>query len=169
VGIVVETGSIVAGANSYVSVDDANSYFAARTNLTWAAATPSAKEAALLEACVYLDNVYRFLGIITRSDQRLQWPRQVDWDRSWRTITSYEIPQRLKDAQCELALLALSGSLMPEQSRGDRVASEAVGPLSVTYFSDAPAGRQFPYVDFLLQDITENSPRSGLSMDATRG
>jgi hypothetical protein len=67
------------------------------------------------------------------------------------------IPQAVKDAQCELANEALSGSLAPASERGGRIASENVAGVSVSYFADAPTGRTFPKVDMMLRRLTGGS------------
>lgn len=143
--------TLTVGSNTYISVADADAYFAARDVSTWSAATTQAREAGLLQATVYLDGAYTFIGRIADSAQSLAWPRLGAVDGDGRSLDG--IPARLAHACAELALIALSDPLAPPEHRGGRVLEERVGPLSVTYARGAPIGRTFPYVDLLLSGL----------------
>jgi hypothetical protein len=56
--LVVETGSGSSTANSYASVDQANAYVSARRIEGWASLTLEAREASLVAATDYLEEVY---------------------------------------------------------------------------------------------------------------
>ena len=74
------------------------------------------------------------------------------------------IPQRLKDAQCELALIALSADLAPSVSAG--IKREKVDVLETEYFAGAPAGTTvYTAVNNLLADLLK--PLN--ACDAVRG
>lgn len=167
--LTVEDGTVVANAESYVTVAAANTYWAYRNNAAWSAASEAQKEAALREATQFLDGSYVWSGTLVSSAQPLEWPRVLSLDRAGRTITSTTIPTALKSAQCELALEALSGRLMATLERGGRVASESLGPLAVTYFPDAPGGKRYPFISLLVKDLVESGGVGSLSMDAVRG
>ena len=68
------------------------------------------------------------------------------------------MPQRVKDANAELAWSKLiSGAdLYSDQERGGRVASESVGPISVSYFSDAPSQKIFTAAMKLLDPFARS-------------
>jgi hypothetical protein len=57
--LTVEDGTGKADAESYISVADADTYFTARNNATWAALSTSDKEAALRKATDYMLQAYR--------------------------------------------------------------------------------------------------------------
>ena len=166
--LTVETGAVVANAESYVTVAEADTYWSYRNNGTWAAAAPAAKEAALREATQFLDGSYKWAGSLVSSAQKLLWPRVVGIDRSGREISSTSIPSAIKSAQCELALEALGGRLMASLERGGAVASESVGALSVSYFQGAPGSRKYPFINLIVKDLTESGAGS-VSIDAVRG
>jgi hypothetical protein len=86
VAVIVENGSIVANANSYVSVANADAYFSARNNTTWAAYSTAVKEAALLYACQWLNSRYEWPGVISDVTQELSWPRDGAEDSEGRDI-----------------------------------------------------------------------------------
>ncbi len=107
--LVVEDGTVVAGADSYISVADADTYFTNLGNSAWTGAD-SVKEAALRKATNYVDMTYNWVGSITDNDQPLSWPRYSAYDKEGRLLTD-TIPQKLKDAVCELAVASLSNDL----------------------------------------------------------
>ncbi|MDA3971344.1 MAG: hypothetical protein PF442_08330, partial [Desulfobulbaceae bacterium] len=128
--LTIEDGTQVDGALSYISATDADTFHTARGNAAWTG-TDAVKEAALIKACVYLDGHYRarWKGQkVAPISQPMEWPRvgvkvidggQIYYDvpasfydseySGYIGITT--IPQRVKDAACELALRALSGEL----------------------------------------------------------
>lgn len=104
--ITIDTTLGGATTNSYVVVATADAYLEARLNASTAWTGDEAKKAALVEAFREL-NVLEFQGQRVTDTQAAQWPRQwaPDPDSSvgWYYATDV-IPQRIKDAQCELAL-----------------------------------------------------------------
>lgn len=108
--IVVEDGTGIADAVSYLSVADADSHHAARGNIRWtdASVTDASKEAALVKATDFADKFFgkRFIGYRYTQEQALEWPRAeaVDRDGYERFM---EVPRELKKAVAELAVRAL--------------------------------------------------------------
>lgn len=143
--------TLTLGSDTYIPLAAADAYFAARDVASWPGATTQAREAALLQATVYLDGAYRFIGEIADAAQALAWPRLGATDGDGRSIDG--IPDRVAHACAELALIALAGPLAPPEHRGGRVTEERIGPLSVSYASGAPSGRTFPYIDLLLSGL----------------
>ena len=153
--LIVEDGSQVAGAESYASVADATAYFAARANATWAAlASDAVREAALRNACDYIEAMYgtRWKGERVATTQALSWPRDgvvVDGVE----LSTAAIPAALMRANIELALKASSGELLSDQ--GAQVLSETVGPISVTYASGARQYTRYAFVETLLAALLQ--------------
>lgn len=91
--------------NSYVDVATATAYLEGRLNASaWTSST--SQEVALVEAFREL-NLKTYNGEKANDTQAGQWPRQwaPDPDSPWGWyFDSTVIPQRIKDAQCELAL-----------------------------------------------------------------
>lgn len=142
--IIVEDGSIVAGANSYVSRAACTTYHADRANAEWAAATDAAKDAALIRATELLDASYSWKGEIASDAQALRWPRYGVIDRDGREIAASVVPTQIQKAINELALLALAGSLVGGSASNTSTATGAVkrvkaGSVEVEYRGDAPA------------------------------
>ena len=149
--IVIETGTGAVDSVSYISAADATTFHAARGQTLWTGAD-SVKEAALLKAATYLDGHYRsrWRGFKTLSNtQAMEWPR---YDAN-PYLLSTTIPQRLKDAQCELALMELIEPGVLSPTLKSSVLSEKVAIIETTYKNGASAGQvQYPAIDQLLSD-----------------
>lgn len=152
--LIVEDGSIVTGANTYVSEAYADAYFEARNNSEWAALSTEQKEAALLYATSWVDSRYSWPGIIVDDSQTLSWPRLGAYDVDLRSISSTSIPTALLSAVCEAALAHVSAVLNEVRERGGNLAYAKVDVLEVSYFRGAAAGRTFPYIDAILYKIS---------------
>lgn len=110
--LVKEDGSNVTGANTYVTVAEADQYFLdSSTGATWTAETDEdVKTAALLQATRLVDSMIRWNGArLYLGSQTLEWPRQyVRHPDGTYFLDPNVIPQFLKDAQCEMAKVLLS-------------------------------------------------------------
>jgi len=119
--LVIENGSLVAGATSYASVSEARAYAAARASTL--PAEDSAVEAALIVAMDYIESFRDdFQGMkVDPLEQPLQWPRAgVRIDGAALPCTS--IPKELKAAQCQLAIESAGGlDLMPTGDGRDKI------------------------------------------------
>ncbi|MGJ5032352.1 DnaT-like ssDNA-binding protein [Bradyrhizobium sp. HKCCYLS2038] len=170
-----------AAAESYFSIAEADTYFAARGNAAWAAATTTAKEQAARAGTQYLENTYRtrWVGLTAAQTQALAWPR-VDGQRGgmgrsfgygytfplydingW-AIDSTTIPAQIKYAAMQAALLALGGvSLEPTLERGGQIhsISKGVGPLSksIVYVDGAPARDTYTAIEGYLRGLVQSS------------
>jgi hypothetical protein len=158
--LIVETGLIVAEADSYISQADATTYFSTHdAPALWTAASTDTKDAALRFACRWLDARYPWLGSIVDIAQPLAWPRGWIVDNARRPIASTTIPTRIKDAQCEAALAHLTSTLDEVRKRGGEIQSVTLpGGLGVVFSASATAGRTFPYIDSLVSLYVVSSP-----------
>lgn len=165
--LIVESWPLVSNADCYVSLAYANTYWSNRNDSTWAAATSGAKESALRQATQYLDDNYEWSGERNTTTQSLAWPRVLEYglDSDRRSVISTEIPKAIKDATCELAKAALSGSLAANASRGGMIKEETVGPLSVTYMDGASSATKYQLVDLLVRRLVSGG--AGLSLSST--
>ena len=147
--LIVEDGSGVAGADSYLSVADADSHHAARGNAGWAGDV-AAKEAALRKAADYLGQTYRlrWLGARVDEGQALDWPRAgLD------AVGSDVVPDEVRRAAADLALAALGADLNPPLARGGRVKREKVGPIECEFEEGAPGRTRYPAIDGMLAPL----------------
>lgn len=145
--LAVEDGTGVADAEAYISVTDADAYFSARGNATWAALDPTAKEQVLRKGADYLESEFRWRGDRATSTQALSWPRSgVTMDGV--ALASDAVPLAIKRANAELAVRASAADLKADE--GAQVLSEQVGPIAVTYAPGARQGTRYAAVDAML-------------------
>lgn len=174
----VEDGTIVDGANSYVSETEAELYHEDRGNSAWDDADADAREAALIRACFGIENRYRGFWIGYRTNNRdgveqvLAWPRRRTkpaeygttkpavpatdtlYDPDGRKIGINSIPTALKHAQMEAALIELTERIVPTTvGSAGFVSSEKVGPLQVTYADNRLPVTAFPVLDRYLAGL----------------
>jgi hypothetical protein len=137
--LIIEDGSGVAGANSYVTVAEIRAYADARS-----VDLPVSNEAVESLAIKAMDWLYplKYKGTIADPDQALPWPRKgVYIDGS--EVGSDQIPRMLKYAQMAAAIESKTADIMPNQTGQGPVSGQSVGPLSVTYATrqgSAPVG-----------------------------
>lgn len=150
--IVVEDGSGVAGANSYITVAEARAYAAAHGDAL--PADDAAAETLLARAMLYLEaRRAEYQGTKASPDNPLQWPRNsVILDGYPLAVGT--IPRELKDAQAQLAIEAQTTDLMPTGD-GREVIMEQVDVIRVQY---APSGStslqpRLAKVEALLQPL----------------
>lgn len=155
-----------AGAESYISVADADAYHAARGNVSWAAFSVANKEIFLRRATDYMQAHYHDLwkGVPISPEQPLDWPRYSAVVNGW-LLDSGTIPAAIKAATSVLALKASTGDLYPHTTDLTGSAAEIeqakVGPIEVKYARSVSltSGARFPYVDELLSRYTIGSSR----------
>lgn len=168
---VVEDGTIVAGATSYVTVAEADAYFADLNDpQDWSTLTAGVKQTRLMIGTKFVDDLYRgaWKGRVISKEQDLAWPRSgvVDEELNW--ITSTEIPQRLKDATCEAAVLSIAGTaLYPTVNpRGPERRVEIDKGVMQEWFKDFSGLREAYYTSItrLLKGLVGASPGTNITM-----
>lgn len=140
--LTVENGTGLADADAYISLADWKSWADGRGR-SYADHDDAAIEAAIREGFQYVNTVQRYKAMTLTAAQSGEFPREGLTDWNGRTVEG--VPQRVVWANAELAYARLIGGedLFQILDRGGRVASESVGPISVSYFDDAPAGKTF--------------------------
>lgn len=153
--LIVENGTALANAESYTSVAECDTYHANNGITIWSPLLTAEKEQALRRATNYTVQMFRarWKGQRATATQRLDWPRwNVQLPDLFATTNAYvavdEIPETLKNAVSELALLAAQGDLNFVQT--PRAISEQVGPIKVTYSGDMSAQTRYIYVENML-------------------
>lgn len=161
--LVVETGACITGAESYISVADADTYAALHWVSThaWFTASDGDKEIWLRVATQYLESRFRsqWKGTRKTEAQALAWPRYSVVDEDDYSVDSDSIPQRLRDAQCEVAKRLCEGTdLDPDVDYLSLQKSVTAGPVSVE-FRDGPTGKRIEQVEKLLAGLIERQGR----------
>ena len=161
---VVEDGSGLSTATSYVSVADADTYFTdAGGNATWTAATTDEKQGALVQATRYIDAQTFFSGSTTSGTQALEWPRYNVVDRNGWAVDDDSVPQKVKDLCCEFAVRALDGSLIEDKTKS--VIEESVeGAVTVKYVPNSPDKTRYDDLWRLIDGLTSGSSIMGVTI-----
>lgn len=153
--LIVEDGTIVAGADSYLSLAAAATYWTNHGSpVAWTGATDAAKEAGLRYATLWIDAKFTWGGLIVSSDQVLDWPRYNVYDDEGRLVDDASIPQRVKDATAEMAKAHIDAALNATLSRGGAVKSERVDVIEVVYLDWASPETDYPLVKRMLAGLT---------------
>ena len=159
--LIVEDGTLVADAESYLSVADADVIIASRGgDAAWTALDTISKEVQLRLSTEYLDLNYCYVGSVTSTDQSLEWPRQ-----GITGVDSDEIPTLLKKALAVLAVDSIGSDLYITEapSAGGEIKSQFdkldVLETKTEYFSGGSSSTQnkFTEVDRLVKPLTVNS------------
>ncbi len=129
--IVVENGSIVSGANSYVTTTELVAYATAR-GITLVAD----EEELLHKAMDYIESL-SYKGIKKTRDQALQWPRAYVVIDGY-VFNSDAIPQQLKNGEMEAAI-AIDQDEDPLQTAPRQTVREKVDVIEVQYSTSAYA------------------------------
>ncbi|NJB67501.1 hypothetical protein GGQ74_001141 [Desulfobaculum xiamenense] len=148
--LVVETGRVVAGANTFVTLAEANAYHEARGNAAWTG-TEDEKAVALVRAGQYLNGL-AWKGARTARANAMAWPRGGVMDAEGQEWAADEIPQAVRDAQCEAALREIEarGSLQPNLARGGQVKRKKTDVLETEYFESATPRDRFTAITDML-------------------
>lgn len=157
--IVVEDGTIVAGANSYVTEAELTTYATAR-GITIAGDT----EELLIKAMDYIESL-AYKGIKFTQDQPLQWPRANVVVDGY-LIATDEIPQELKNGEMETAISIDEG----EDPLADipRVKSKTtVGPISVEYKDGSGSTTLVRRINAQLRKLLRSA--GGVAFPVSRG
>ncbi|MGH8711234.1 MAG: DnaT-like ssDNA-binding protein [Burkholderiales bacterium] len=132
--LIVEDGSIVANANSYVSLVDARAYALARQFVL--PVGDVILEAYLIQAMDYLESKrFEYQGSkVDPALQTLQWPRQkVKIDCQIDFFPIDKIPLELKQAQSRLAVELTAGTVLFPTKPASFVVREKIGPIETEY------------------------------------
>lgn len=157
--IIVEDGTIVENANSYVSLEDLREY--AGLNNYEISTNDETVKRAMLQACDFLNGL-DYIGSPTSTYAEMAFPRT--------TIKGLEdvIPSQIVKAQCYLTCNALLGDIelfTTDVNTGNLgIASEKVSVLETSYFQGlredylaSTGNKKFPYIWSLLKPFFDNS------------
>lgn len=147
--IVVEDGTGLSTAETYQTLDQFKAYWTARGITLADDYTDAQLETALRKGFQYINTIARYKAITLTLGQAGEFPRDGLTDWNGREIEG--VPRQVKEAQNELSYKALTEELYTDLERGGRVAAESVGPISVSYFNDAPAGKTFRAAMMILK------------------
>ena len=129
--LIVENGTGLADAESYISVLDCDTILAewGRTTDDWSALSETEKEGLLRNSTMYIDADYgsRFSGSVLNETQALAWPRQNAYKTNGQSIPSNIVPAEVQRACAFIAVETIEGGVYLDDENGARIASESVG------------------------------------------
>ena len=152
--LIVEDGTGLSTAESYISVADADTYHSNRGNTDWAALTTAEKERLLRISTDYMVAVYRLRwdGYRYVNTQALDWPRIYVPVRDICSVNAFPqyvdndiVPTQVKNACAEFALKAKSETLLEDQTQG--TIREKVGPIEVEYDKYSPQFKRYLQIE----------------------
>lgn len=154
--MIVEDGTGLADADSYVSVTFADNYFSARGVSAWEGLDSAKKEQALVRATDFIDNMFQWYGKKLTVSQGLRFPRVKLFDYEGQEIAG--IPVVLKQAVCDAAVIASGGTeLFQAASENGDVVSENITQLSFTYKKkekvSVPSGTLYDSINTKLRGL----------------
>lgn len=164
--LTVEDGSVVAGADTYISITDADTYISDYLNsTTWTAQSTASKERFLRRATQYVDNRYGpdWRGIKIGTDQLLDWPRVNALIENY-IFDSDAIPVQLKRAVSEVAVKLNDGVALTTDNEDGNIESESVtvGPIKV--MTDYAGIREplsiFPDIDLIIAPLLSRTDKA---------
>jgi hypothetical protein len=175
---VVEDGTGLVDATSFISTDYFDNYFNTRGNATVVAWAADRKQKNINIATAYLCSYYRdrFKGRRATKDQALEFPRYgvvLDGDgadsfmpgfgpiTNGFIVNSNEIPRVVKDAVCEMAVRADTNVLSPDIKPGEgSITMKKVGPIMLQYRAPFNSQTIWRYVDTLISPVLKGSSMS---------
>lgn len=174
--LVVETGAIVAGAESFASVAQFKTY---STNFGFSYTTLSDAqiEVALRQATRYLTQEFRmrWKGIRVNAAQALDWPRSgvntepTSIGSRWAAyylVPNDIVPTEVVNACIIMAQKASAGTdLFPDGTQ--KTIQETVGPITTKYADGSPQRVQYDAVESLLAVLLTSV--GGVSVGLVRG
>lgn len=166
--LIVEDGTGLPNAESYISVADADAYLESRGLSAWGPLDVADKEKALRRATDYMSAYYgsRWKGCRVTSTQSLDWPRydvpRPDVPGGYSAFPIYydpaQVPVDVKHACALLALKATTEELAPDQCRP--MIREKVGPLDTTWAQYTVDQKRYRAVDMLLAKFLGGAGRA---------
>lgn len=167
--LIVEDGSMVAGAESYASVTYANNYFILTGNEAWGDLDLSAKEQALRKATQFMQNEYfsMWQGVKRQYTQALDWPREGVYIAGTDSLVANSIiPNEIKNACCLLAHKASVGALYSDKERS--IKREKIDVLETEYFESDTNQKEYREIDALVRRYMISASASGGALPVVR-
>lgn len=171
-----------ATANSFVTTDEADTYLDARSNAgAWNDETDDDQKArALIDATRQL-NLLLYIGTRVDTTQALAWPRNYATDPDKPNIDSLGdisllyfandvIPQRIKDATCELALEFLRAGTtdIASQDTSLNVTRLVAGPIELDFAAAVQRKQGLERYDRVVQNIYPLLASAGQGLKVVR-
>jgi len=157
--LIVEDGSGVTDADSYVTLAYADAYILAMgyTTPDWSALTDAQKESCILRAMSFIEAL-NYKGTKADQDYSLEWPRVGVIDRNGYALDNDFIPEQLKKALVECAFREQTlGTLQGDLDGASNIKSLKAGSLALEYFEGRIENDPvFQIIDGLLKGLVDD-------------
>ena len=167
--IIIEDGSIVSGANSYITVSGVNVYASDYGYSDWDSASDTIKQQALFKGMRYIEGL-SFKGTRQTEDQELAFPRSDLYDSDDYLIEEDTVPSKVIKALCEASILSLPDSdiiLQPATDRDDyRKKLNIAGVIIEEWDTDRGLIRS---KSIAINDILKGLVKSSFIVEVKRG
>jgi hypothetical protein len=158
--IIQETGAGTQGkgtlnANCYVTLAQAQQYFANVGNVPANKASDADLTTALIRAAGGMDYwlIGRWHGRRASQSQPLDWPRCEVMDQDGYCWPATTIPPKIMTANMEIAAIELTTPFIQQKvDKYDAVQSERAGPINVSFKATAPSITYWPQIIAILKD-----------------
>lgn len=163
--LIIEDGTGKTDATSYVTLAEIRAY-ATERGVTTIPAVDADAEVLAIKAVDYLEAVRdKYKGYKAGETQALQWPREDVYIDGY-YFSSTDIPQELKDAQCQLCIEAVTEDLQPNGG-GRTITKEKVDVIETEYAARGAVAdyTTFTKVEALLEPILTSA---GQALSAIR-
>ncbi len=161
--LIIEDGSLPAGADSFVTVAEVRA-FADALAFTGLPVDDADLEPHCRKSANYVRSIeYKFQGIRISVDQALTWPREPVYIYGFE-FPSDEIPQELKDGCCQLAIDSANGTALEQNTSGRTTIKERVeGAVDITYAdgSASDGTTNFNVADSYFQPLYQEQFKTG--------
>ncbi len=145
--LIIEDGTIIEDANSYITVTELNS-FCSKYGLTIPSATKASTtmmEQAILRGMAFVESEYDFKGIKMEFDDPLEWPRYGVYDDQGVDLTIddmafyQEIPNGLKNAVCRAAYEETVSVGALQSNLTSNVKRKKIDIMETEFFANTPS------------------------------
>lgn len=166
--LVVESGSFVEGANSYITLAEAEDYQRKLNRKGWLELSENEKKSSLIKATQYVDSQFTWKGRRKFKQQELGFPRVMLFDLDGFEVIG--IPSRLRQAVCEAAYYGYQTDLFQtyESESGivkrDKKRVEGAVESEVEYFNSKETE-----IDYVSKYAALNSLLRGLYVERNGG
>ena len=162
---VVEDGTGLDNATSYVSVDEADAYQALNAyGSAWTGYTEARKQSGLVNATQYIDITFNYRGTRLRQEQRLEFPRTYSTQDVYDIRTPIRqinrmVPRLIKEATIVLAGHVLSSNIetLVNAEGGSSGESGQLRSLSVGGLSLGLSGSTTPQTNRQIRTLVTNT------------
>lgn len=162
--LIIEDGSVVALADSYVTKVEFYDY-AHKRGLVYSTSTEEEIEQNLRKAFDYLIQKYRhqWSGFRKSADQVADWPREFVYLEPFILggtstnpflVSNTIVPTEVKSAQIELAIKAQTDDLMADLDQQEKEVQ--IGSLRVVNDTNSPQAKRYSKVDAMLRPYLKN-------------